>query len=106
MSTAQYAQLRLFHLSTAPLHHGEAGSLHSGQGLGNHFHRGFRGLPGHKDPNQGVRCRIDLQRSAVRIGIGLERNQVIRILLHQGQPVDDKLIGLPSGQAQDLQGLL
>ena len=42
----------------------------------------------------------------VCVGTGLERNQIVGILLHPGEPVDDELVGLPAVQAQLGQGVL
>ena len=42
----------------------------------------------------------------VGVGIGLEGDQVIGVLLQLGQPEDDKFVGLPPGEAQPGQGIL
>ena len=42
----------------------------------------------------------------VRVGVELKGDQIIGIRLHAGQPVNDKLIGLPTVQAQLRQNVL
>ena len=42
----------------------------------------------------------------VRVGTCLEGDQIIGVPLHVGQPVDNKLVGLPAVQTQSGQGVL
>ena len=92
-------------LAAAPLHHGEAAAHRRGEGLGLDLLGGVQRLPGHEDPDDRVRGRGDVQLRGVGVGASLEADQVIGIVLHQGQPVDDELVGLPAGQAQLLTAL-
>ena len=46
------------------------------------------------------RLRGDGQLCRPGIGVGLEGNQVIGIVLHLGEPVDNEFTGLPPGETQ------
>lgn len=35
-----------------------------------------------------------------RVSVGLESDEVIGVFFHLGQPIDNKLVGLPAGEPQ------
>ena len=80
--------------------------MESGKVLGRNLCRGFQRLPGHEYPQHAVRLRGDGETGVVCVGIRLEGDEVIGVLFHPGEPVDDELVGLPAVQAQAGQGVL
>ena len=90
----------------APFHHGKACAFKGGEFLGRKLHRSAQRPPGHEDPQSSVRLRRDGEPGMVRVSVELKGDQIIGIRLHAGQPVNDKLIGLPTVQAQLRQSVL
>ena len=87
-------------LRPAPLHGGKTGAGKGGQILLRDLHRLRQRLPGHEYPQEAVRLRGDGKPGAVGVVLKLEGDQIEWIVLHPGEPVDNKLVGLPAGEAQ------
>ena len=63
------------------------------------YKRQVQWLPRHKYAENAVRCRVNVQLGGVRVALGLERNKVVRVILHFRQPVHDKFVVLARCQA-------
>ena len=56
-------------------------------------------LPRHEYAENAVRCRVNVQPGGICVRLGLERNKVVRVILHFRQPVHDKFVVLARCQA-------
>ena len=61
---------------------------------------------GLSSPFQAMNTRSKVSGWGSMVCLLLEGDQVIGVALHPGEPVEDKLVGLPPGQAQLGQGVL
>ena len=72
--------------------------------MGRNLHRLLQPLPGHEDPEKGVRGRGDGEGGVLGVHLVLEGDEVVGVALHLRQPVDKELVGLLVGEAQGGQG--
>ena len=91
--------LFLFHLAAAPFHNGEAVSRKRRECLRLNALCPVQRLPRHEYAENAVRCRVNVQLGGICVRLGLERNKVVRVILHFRQPVHDEFIVLARCQA-------
>ena len=89
----------LFKDASAPFDHGKALAFKAFKGLRSNLHRGIGGIIRHKHTKQAIGARIDLQIGDIGISLGLERDHIVGIFLHNRQPVNDKLVCLSCAQS-------
>ena len=90
----------LAHFTAAPFYYSKSSSFRSVKFLFRYLLPAVCRLIRHKHTDYRIRLRFNDKSGMLRIGLCLERNQVVRIGLQPGQPVYNKLIGLPSGESQ------
>ena len=90
----------LLDFCAAPFDGGEAGALRRGERLRGDLDGFCQRLPCHEDAQQCVGLRRDGELCRVGVGIRLERDEVIGVLFHLREPIDDELVGLRAGQAE------
>ena len=81
-----------FDLAAAPLDDGEAGAFGCGQKLGRNIDLVIQRHIRHQEPDDGIGFGRNCQFHVFGISDGLERDQVVGIVLQNGQPVDDKFL--------------
>ena len=89
----------LLHLAAAPFNDSEAVALKRCECLRLNGLRPAQWLPRHEYAEDAVRCRINVQLGGICVRLGLERNKVVRVILHFRQPVHDKFVVLLRGKA-------
>ena len=89
----------LFYLGTAPFNSGKALAFKRLKALRLDLFRLIHSFPRHEYTQQALGRRRDLKLRRIRIDFRLERNEIIRIVFHFRQPIDDKLVRFLFGQA-------
>ena len=102
----QSRYMKLFYFSPTPFNHRKTTPLGCTQFLLRYHYILITCFPCHKHTDQGIWNRIHCKLHSLGIAIVLEGNNIVRILLHQRQPVHDKLICFPAGKTQLLKDIL
>src|SRR5699024_4292341 len=92
--------------AAAPFYDCEAAAFRGGKGLLRDFLIVIKRLISHKYTDHGVRFRLYGKACVVCICFALEGDKIVLVLFHSGQPVYDKLIGLPAGKTEPDKGVL
>ena len=72
--------------------------------MGRNLHRLGQRLPCYEDTEDGIGLRDNGEGRGFGVGLLLEGNQIVGVLLHLGQPIHNELVGLPSGQTKPGKG--
>ena len=88
------------HFTAAPFYYSKSCSFRSVKFLFRYLLPAVCRLIRHKHTDYRIRLRFNNKSGMLRISLCLERNQVVRIGFQPGQPVYNKLIGLPAGKSQ------